>query len=129
MGGSRVTSILLAIRTAVGVSSWFTPRVAGRAFGLDASANPQSPYLARLFGVRDLALAVGVLTAPPQARRQWLMIGIGCDLVDVVSGLAGTRAGYLSKASGAMVTGAAVGAVALGSIALGEAGSAADSNG
>jgi len=121
-----VTSALLGIRAAVGLSSWLTPRVAARAFGLDAKANPQSPYLARLFGVRDLALAVGVATSPPQARRQWLMIGLGCDLVDVFAGLFGMKGGYLKKSSGVLVTAAAVGAVALGSIALSEASSTAD---
>ena len=44
---------------AVGASAWATPRLAGKAFGLDADDNPQSPYLARLFGIRDIALGVG----------------------------------------------------------------------
>jgi hypothetical protein len=125
MPSSAVTSALLGIRTAVGLSSWLIPRLAGRAFGLDAQANPQSPYLARLFGVRDLALAIGFSTSPPQARRQWLLIGLVCDLADVLAGVFGTKRGYLSKRSGALVTGAAVGAVALGSIALSKASSTA----
>jgi ethanolamine utilization microcompartment shell protein EutS len=118
---SRATNTLLSVRTAVGTASCLAPRTAGRAFGLDASANPQSPYLARLFGVRDLALAVGVLTAAPSARRHWLTVGLACDLADVVSGIAGTKAGYLSRASGVLVTGAAISAVVLGAVALQEA--------
>jgi len=117
---SQTTRTLLALRAAVGASSWLTPRAAGRTFGLNAAANPQSPYLARLFGVRDLALAAGYMGAAPPARRHWLMVGIACDLADVAAGVIGTRAGYLSKTSGAMVTGAAVGAVVLGALALGE---------
>ena len=55
--------MLAASRLAIGVASWTTPRLAGRPFGLDARANPQSPYLARLSGVRDVVLAWGVLGA------------------------------------------------------------------
>ena len=58
----------------VGLIVWATPRLAGKLFGLDAQANPQSPYLARLFGVRDLALAWGALGAQGSARRQWLLL-------------------------------------------------------
>ena len=50
---------LIGLRIAIGTASWLTPRVAGKLFGLDAKANPQSPYLARLFGARDIALGVG----------------------------------------------------------------------
>ena len=121
MSRDPVTNTLLSVRTAVGTASCLAPRAAGRAFGLDAGANPQSPYLARLFGVRDLALAAGVLTATPSARRHWLTIGLACDLADVLSGIAGTRAGYLSKTSGVLVTGAAISAVAMGAIALRQA--------
>ncbi len=35
-------------------------RISGRLFGLDVPGNPQAPYLARLFGARDAALAYGV---------------------------------------------------------------------
>jgi hypothetical protein len=117
---SQTTKALLALRSAVGTSSWLTPRAAGRAFGLNAAANPQSPYLARLFGIRDLALAAGYAGAAPAARRHWLTVGIACDLADVAAGVIGTKAGYLSKSTGAMVTGAAVGAVVLGALALSE---------
>jgi hypothetical protein len=113
-----VIKALLGIRTAVGAASYLAPGPAGRAFGLSVSENPQSPYLARLFGVRDLALAAGILTAPPAARRQWLAIGLACDAADVVSGIVGTKAGYLSKTSGVLVTGAALGGMALGALAL-----------
>ena len=49
MSRTNTVTTLAALRLAVGVASWATPRAAGRAFGLDADANPQSPYLARLF--------------------------------------------------------------------------------
>jgi hypothetical protein len=118
---SHITSLAIT-RLAVGGSAFATPRLAGRAFGLDAEANPQAPYLARLFGVRDAALGIGILTSQGEARRQWLMIGVGCDAADVLAGLAGGRAGYLPKGTAAVVTATAVSAIVMGALALREAG-------
>jgi hypothetical protein len=111
---------LVGLRIAVGAASWTTPRIAGKLFGLDAGANPQSPYLARLFGARDAALAWGVSATEGDARRQWLMAGLACDAADVLAGIAGGCGGYLPKATSVLVTGTAVSAVVLGAVALRE---------
>jgi hypothetical protein len=116
----NVVSALAGIRLAIGVASWTTPRVAGRLFGLDAQANPQSPYLARLFGVRDVALAWGALSTDGDARRQWLAAGLACDVADTLAGIAGGRGGYLPKLTSVLVTGTALSAAALGAAALGD---------
>lgn len=117
---SHITSLAVT-RLAVGGAAFFTPRLAGRVFGLDVEANPQAPYLARLFGVRDAALGIGILTSEGDARRQWLAIGVACDAADVLAGLAAGRDGYLPKASAAIVTATALGAIAMGALALREA--------
>lgn len=114
---------LSGLRLAVGVSSWATPRVAGRLFGLDAEANPQSPYLARLFGIRDVALAWGTLSSTGSAQRQWLVAGLACDAADAVAGIVGGRAGYLPQLTSVLVTGTALSAALLGAAALGDNGS------
>jgi hypothetical protein len=106
---------------AIGLASWATPRLAGKLFGLDAQANPQTPYLARLFGARDLALAWGALGAEGNARRQWLAAGLACDVADVLAGVAGGRGGYLPKVTSVLVSGTALSAVALGTAALRDA--------
>jgi hypothetical protein len=113
-------SALVAVRLAIGASAWATPRFAGKLFGLDAEANPQSPYLARLFGARDVALGWGVLGTQGDARRQWLAVGIACDVADALAGIAGGRGGYLPKLTSALVSGTAISAVALGAAALNE---------
>lgn len=105
---------LVAARLAIGVGAWATPRVAGRLFGLDVEGNPQAPYLARLFGVRDAALAVGALTSDGDAQLQWLRAALGCDVADAVAGVIAWRAGYLPPLASAMVTATAVAAAALG---------------
>jgi hypothetical protein len=114
---------LSALRLAVGVSSWATPRTAGKLFGLDADANPQAPYLARLFGIRDVALAWGTLSSSGSAQRQWLVAGLACDAADAVAGIVGGRAGYLPPVTSVLVTGTALSAALLGAAALGDSGS------
>jgi hypothetical protein len=116
----NAVSALAGIRLAIGVASWTTPRVAGRLFGLDAEANPQAPYLARLFGVRDVALAWGALSSEGDTRRQWLTAGLACDLADALAGIAGGRGGYLPKLTSVLVSGTALSAAVLGAAALGE---------
>jgi hypothetical protein len=121
MSQRSALNALVGLRMAVGVASWATPRLAGKLFGLDAEANPQSPYLARLFGARDLALAWGALGADGNARRQWLVAGLACDAADVLAGVAGGRGGYLPKVTSVLVSGTALSAVALGTAALRDA--------
>lgn len=118
MERSDAIRALSGLRLAVGVSSWATPRVAGRLFGLDAGANPQSPYLARLFGVRDIALAWGTLSSEGASQRQWLLAGLACDAADTLAGIAGGRGGYLAKPTAFLVSATALAAVALGTEAL-----------
>lgn len=117
-GGALNT--LAGLRVAVGASSWAAPRLTGKLFGLDADANPQAPYLARLFGARDLALAWGALGAEGSARRQWLVAGLACDAADALAGLAAGREGYLPKLTSVLVRATALSAVAMGAIALRE---------
>jgi hypothetical protein len=115
---SRALNTLAGMRMAVGACSWAAPRLTGKLFGLDSEANPQAPYLARLFGARDLALAWGALGAEGSARRQWLVAGLACDAADALAGLAAGREGYLPKLTSALVSATALSGVAMGAIAL-----------
>ena len=118
MNESQPLQALAGLRAAIGLGAWLVPRVAGRLFGLDARDNPQSPYLARLFGARDVALGAGAVLSEGEARTLWLRAGVGCDVADAVAGLAAGGRGYLGPVSAALVTGTAVGAAALGVTAL-----------
>jgi hypothetical protein len=118
VNGGRALSSLAGLRLAIGAGAWTIPRLTGSLFGLDADGNPQSPYLARLFGVRDVALGWGVITSGGDARRRWVLAGIGCDLADAAAGVLATRGGYLPKPAGVLVTGTALAAAGLGAAAL-----------
>jgi hypothetical protein len=120
LSSTGTVKTLAGLRVAIGLASWATPRVAGQVFGLDAEHNPQAPYLARLFGARDIALGWGALTSEGDVRRQWLLAGVACDLADALAGIAGARGGYLPRLTSVLVTGTAVSAAALGAVALNE---------
>ena len=118
MENDQTIKSLATLRVAIGASAWATPRLAGRAFGLDAAGNPQSPYLARLFGIRDIALGVGTLSTTGEAQRQWLTLGVVCDAADAAAGVLAGRAGYLPKVATVLVTATAIAAAGMGLSAL-----------
>jgi hypothetical protein len=110
--------VITALRTSIGAGAWVAPRLAGRLFGLDADANPQLPYVGRLFGVRDVALAAGLQRSSGQSRRLWLQLGILCDAADTIAGLLAGRKGEISKTTTVLVTAPALLGIGLGVAAL-----------
>lgn len=104
----------MGVRGVVGAGAWLTPRLSGRLFGLNPDGNPQSPYLARLFGVRDVALAAGLSASTGEARALWLRVGIACDLADAAAGVLAGRRGYLDPLPTFLVTTTALVAAGLG---------------
>ena len=109
---------LVGMRGAVGAGAWLAPRLSGRLFGLNPDANPQAPYLGRLFGARDVALAYGLATSSGAQRAQWLRIGIACDVADAAAGVLAGRHKELPKLATVLVTATALGGAALGIAAL-----------
>lgn len=118
MANDQMITGLVGVRSAIGVGAWVAPRLSGRLFGLDPDNNPQTPYLARLFGVRDAALGYGLSTSQGAQRALWLRIGIACDLADAAAGVLAGRRGELPTFATALVTGTALSAAALGLVAL-----------
>ena len=110
---------LAGLRVVVGLVSLVAPRFGAKLFGLDPDANPQATFLGRLFGVRDIALGVGALASKGEARRQWVLIGIGVDATDAVSAALAGRDGSVSGGTAVKLAAPAVAAVALGAFAHG----------
>jgi hypothetical protein len=112
------TTMLAGLRTGVGVGGWTAPNLTGRLFGLDPVGNPQSAYLARLFAIRDLALAAGTTQSTGSSRRLWLQLGLLCDFADVGAAVLAARGGTISKPTGVLLGATAASAVAMGIAAL-----------
>lgn len=125
MASTSPVSALAGIRLGIGAGAWATPNLAGRLFGLDPVGNPQTTYLARLFGARDIALGAGALTTEGESRRRWLQYGMACDVADAAAGYLAGRAGILPKPAAVLCTGVALAAVAMGAAALAAEGQAA----
>lgn len=109
---------LSSLRTAIGVTGYVAPDLAGKTFGLDPAANPQAAYLGRLFAVRDLALAAWVSGTQGEARKLGWQVGIACDAADFVAAVLGARNGSLTKTTAVLAGGTALAAVGLGAAAL-----------
>jgi hypothetical protein len=107
-------------RLGVGLVSFLTPGLATKLLLLDKRANPQLPYLTRMFGSREIALGVITLAAPQAARERLVQLGIAVDGADVLTGVAATFSGTVPKKAGLMMTLVAAGAVASGVMSLTE---------
>jgi hypothetical protein len=118
MDGETSIKTLAALRVAIGAGAWLAPNFAGSLFGLDVKGNPQAPYLARLFGIRDLALGVGTLVAKGNDRRSILAVGAACDAADAAAAELGRREGYFGAFTAAKLVGTAVLALGLGAAGL-----------
>lgn len=106
------------LRLGVGAGAWLAPRMAGKAFLMRPEDNPQAPYLGRLFGARDVALAYGSMSSKGGALRTWLVAGLAVDAADAAAAIAGGRAGYLSRAQTVLLAAPALAGVAMGLVAL-----------
>jgi hypothetical protein len=115
---SSAVNALAGLRLAVGFGAWLFPRLAGRLFGLDVAGNPQLPYVARLFGVRDIALGLGVATTGGEAQNAWLRAGVVCDAADFAAGLLARRDESIGPMTAVLVSAPALGGVAMGLAAL-----------
>ena len=112
--------LLVAGRGAAGLGGWLAPNVTWRAAGLGAMPDHGSTaVVTRLFGVRDLALAIGVAQPHAEVRRAALLTGLALDSLDAVSGAIGVRGGAPKSALVGVSAGALL-LVGLGVVALRE---------
>lgn len=117
MTRARALNTVVVSRMSFGVAVWALPSPVGRAFGFDMTRNPEAPYLARLVGARDVALACGVIATEGDAQRQWLLAGVACDSADTLAAIAAGANG-LSKRTTAGLLGAALWGLVCGALAL-----------
>ena len=76
---------LAAARVAIGGVALAVPDVGTKLFRLDPAANPQLPYMTRLFGSREIALGAATLLARGRTRRNLIAAGILVDAADAAA--------------------------------------------
>lgn len=107
---------LVGARLTLGVSALVAPRAAGRPFGLDADANPQLPFIGRMWGIRNVALAAGMVGLSGTEREAWWRLNVVVDVVDALAAVAAARRGELSKPAFTAIATTAVVAAASGAL-------------
>lgn len=108
------SSILPALRFAIGAGAWAAPGVTGKVFGFkNIETNHEALFMARLFGVRDIALGAGALAAGKGGGKLWWQLGVLCDLADAAAGVISLRSGG-PKVPAILSTATALSAVGLG---------------
>lgn len=113
---------LPALRIAIGAGAFAVPKLTAKVFGL-TQTDEESMFLARLFGVRDIALGVGQV-AGGEGGSLWWQLGVVCDLGDAVAAVMMLRGGG-PKRAGVMSAATALSAAALGVMALSQSSSPA----
>lgn len=112
-----VTGLSLG-RIVIGALSVANPPMAAKAFGLDVVSNPQTTFVMRLFGAREIALGAATLVASGRGRAGMVLLGVGVDASDAYAGLVGPRTDGLDPKSGMVMTAVAGGAVLAGLLGL-----------
>ena len=95
----RALQAVTVLRAIGGVGSWFLPATTVRFFGFEH--DPEDDFLNRLSGAREMAFAAGPVLASGEARRQWLLLALACDILDTAAAWAAVRAGHFTGAQGA----------------------------
>jgi hypothetical protein len=109
----ETTTLVSAVRSAIGASGWLMPKTAARLFGMDVSQDVSAALFLRLGGTRDFALAAAPLVTDGRAKTQMLKIAAACDLGDILAVGIAHRRGKISGLSASLFTVASVGCLAL----------------
>jgi hypothetical protein len=90
------------IRICTGLGIWLDPLATGRMYGLSPDENAPAIYLARLFGIRDIALAILASHTEGRALRLVIKVGIAVDAFDVAASVIEARSGRIPAKTGVL---------------------------
>jgi hypothetical protein len=113
---------LPAIRIAIGGGAFAAPELTAKIFGLTRT-DAEAIFLARLFGIRDIALGIGQIAAKGEGESLWWQLGVVCDAADAVAAVLMLKSGG-PKRAGVMSALTALNAAVLGVMALTQSSSA-----
>ena len=88
-------------RLVLGAVSLVNPAHGARTFGIDRKLTPELEYMARVFGIRAIALGSGYLASEGEPRRLWQRLAFVCDISDTIAGLGHLRRGDLPRPTAA----------------------------
>ena len=91
-------------RLALGALSLASPDRAATSFGMEGEMTPELAYMARIFGIRAIALGSGYLLSDGDARPLWQRLAFMCDISDTITGLGHMRRSDLPGRSAAALT-------------------------
>ena len=86
--------------------------------GAPLGSNPQMPYIVRVWAIRDIVIAVLVITATPQTIRKLVAACIAIDLTDVMSAHLAGASGLFSASDTWSLKATAIAALIPETIAL-----------
>ncbi|MBA3742508.1 hypothetical protein [Sporichthya sp.] len=104
-------------RVGAGVLTYANPELSAKVFGIKGDS---SAYTARLFGSRDAALGLAVLSPNRSVRRNALRMGVVIDALDCAAAVMDAKRGKLTAAGSALLVGGAFAFAVLGVVALRE---------
>ena len=105
---------LAAARIVIGGVALAVPDVGAKLFRLDPAANPQLPYMTRLFGSRELLLGAVTLVARGKSRRHLVLAGVLVDAADAAAAYQAGEAGSVDRNTTVALTVPALAAVVAG---------------
>ncbi|GAA3818849.1 hypothetical protein [Nocardioides panacisoli] len=100
-------------RIVIGLAMFVAPRLAARLFQLDGSGSA-TPYIARLFASREIALGAATLATSGETRNRLVTVGVAVDAADGVAAILSNKSGDVGKIVTALLLAPAAGAVAVG---------------
>ena len=121
---THARTFLGVTRACIGIGAWVAPDLTIRVFGMDPALSNR--FVGRLFGARELALALALLVAPPAAVAPVAALGAAVDSVDAVGGFDERRRGNLSTQATILGPAGAVLFAALGVLVAREAAATAE---
>jgi hypothetical protein len=105
---------LAASRVLVGALAVAAPELGVKMFRLDPTANPQLPYMARLFGSREIVLGAATLLSRGKTRRNVILAGIGIDAADTAAAVLAGESGSVDRTTQVLLAVPAAAAVLAG---------------
>jgi len=105
---------LAAARVLIGGLAVASPELGVKIFRLDPTANPQLPYMARLFGSREIMLGAATLLARGKTRRNLVLAGVGVDAADTVAAVLAGQSGSVDRTTQVLLAVPAAAAVLAG---------------